>query len=555
MSVNKLAHPGVLLLALSLSATSVLAQGVGSISGTVTDSSGGVLPGAGVTLTAVTGGVGSGLTTVSNGQGAYQFTRLVPGIYIVRAELQGFRPAEQRAIEVNSDQVSRADFKLEIGTLEESVTVSGGLPLLDTSTTLKQTVITSDALQAMPNRTDVWSIARAIPGVTMNKIDVGGTEQFLNSTATVRGNATENKFAIDGMDVSWIGGNGTVATMYLDPYAAQETNFMMGAGSAENSNGGLTFNVVTRSGTNQLHGGAMYNGTFGALARARNFDSALRAQLLAGVPARVLAANPNIEPNADIQKMYDVGASLAGPVIRDKLWFSGTWHDQRFDAFRLGSYNPDGTPVINDNLMWTTTAKVTWQIANTGQLSYFHNLQYKLIGHRGGGIFADGRARNYNDKYPTVNQVKYTSPIGKSMVFDFAYSRFRADDAFGSRPEVKPGDIATFDTTTQVSEVALPTYNADDNHRDQVRTSFGWLLGKHDVKVGYEVRELRLHIAPMVDIRLARELRQWRARLGQHLPASGDCVRHDFRRRHRRTLPIPSRRTWVLHPGSLHANS
>ena len=57
-----------------------------------------------------------------------------------------------------------------------------------------------------------------------------------------------------------------IAALYLDPYAFQETNFMMGAGSAENSNGGLTFNMVTRSGTNQLHGGAMYNGTFGALA-------------------------------------------------------------------------------------------------------------------------------------------------------------------------------------------------------------------------------------------------------------------------------------------------
>ena len=103
-------------------------------------------------------------------------------------------------------------------------------------------------------------------------------------------------------------------------------------------------------------------------------------------------------------------------------------------------------------------------------MSYFHNLQYKLIGHRGGGQFPDGRARNYNDKYPTVNQVKFTSPFGSSVVSDITYSRFRADDAFGSRPEVNPGDIATNDTVTQVSEVALPTYRANDMHRDQVRS-------------------------------------------------------------------------------------
>jgi hypothetical protein len=476
----------VLVLLVLTGAAPAMAQGVGSIGGTVADTSGGVLPGVNVTLTAAAGGVGSGQTTVTNEQGAYQFTRLVPGTYVVKAELAGFRPAEQRNIQVNSDQVARADLSLEIGTLSEGVTVSGEAPLLDTSTALKQTVISRDVLEALPNRTDVWSIARVIPGVVMSKVDVGGTEQFLQSSASVRGNANENKFTIDGMDVSSLDGNATIATMYLDPYAFQETNFMMGAGTAENSNGGLTFNMVTRSGTNQMHGGAMYNGTFGALASAQNFDADLRAQLLAAVPPRALAANPNIEPNADIEKMYDVGAWLAGPVVRDRLWFAGTWHDQRYDAYNLGSYNPDGTQVINDNIMWTATAKATWQMTRSAQLSYFHNLQYKLIGHRGGGTFADGRARNYNDKYPTVNQVKYTSPIGTKMVFDATYSRFRADDAFGSRPEVKPGDIATNDTITQVSEVALPTYSANDMHRDQLRTSFSWFQGKHDIKIGYE---------------------------------------------------------------------
>ena len=184
--------------------------------------------------------------------------------------------------------------------------------------------------------------------------------------------------------------------------------------------------------------------------------------------------------------MYDAGAWLAGPVVQDKLWFAGTFHDQRLDSYKLGSYNPDGTQVIDDNTMWTTTAQGDVADDAHRQLSYFYNLQYKLIGHRGGGTFADGRARNYNDKYPTVNQVKYNSTIGTNKVFDATYSRFRADDAFGSRPEVSPGDIATNDTTTQTSEVALPTYRAIGMFRDQVRTTFSWFQGKHDIKGGYE---------------------------------------------------------------------
>ena len=486
MSSNTGCRQSALMLLCLAVASPAFAQGVGSIGGTVTDASGAVLPGVTVTLTVAEGGVGSGQTTVSNEQGAYQFTRLVPSIYIVKAELQGFRTTEQRNIQVNSDQVARADLKLEIGTLEEGVTVSGEAPLLDTSTALRQTVISKEALETLPNRTDVWSIARVIPGVIMNKVDVGGTEQFLQSSASVRGTAEENKFTIDGMDVSALDGNATIAALYLDPYAFQETNFMMGAGSAENSNGGLTFNMVTRSGTNQLRGGAMYNGTFGPLADAQNFDDEMRAQLLAGVPPRVLAANPDLEPGADIETMYDVGAWVAGPAIRDRLWFAATFHDQRLDSYKLGQYNPDGTQVIDDNKMWTMTAKATSQITRTAQLSYFHNLQYKLIGHRGGGTFADGRARNYNDKYPTVNQVKFTSSVGTKMVYDVIYSRFRADDAFGSRPEVSPGDIATFDTTTQTSEVALPTYRAIGMFRDAVRGTFSWFQGRHDIRAGYE---------------------------------------------------------------------
>ena len=85
--------------------------------------------------------------------------------------------------------MARADLHLEIGTLSEGVTVSGEAPLLDTSTALQQTVISRDVLEALPNRTDVWSIARVIPGVVMSKVDVGGTEQFLQSSASVRGRA------------------------------------------------------------------------------------------------------------------------------------------------------------------------------------------------------------------------------------------------------------------------------------------------------------------------------------------------------------------------------
>src|SRR5207244_13493831 len=107
--------------------------------------------------------------------------------YTVKAQLQGFRPAEQRDIVVNADVTARADLKLEIGTLAEGVTVSGEAPLLDTTTALKQTVLSRDVLNSLPNRFDVWSVAKVIPAVTLSKVDVGGWVAFLQSIVTVHG--------------------------------------------------------------------------------------------------------------------------------------------------------------------------------------------------------------------------------------------------------------------------------------------------------------------------------------------------------------------------------
>src|SRR5439155_2048133 len=127
----------LLLCACSLPA---MAQGVGAIGGTIADSSGAVLPGATVTLSNPLGSIGGNQSAVTDDRGAFQFLRLVPGTYTVKADLQGFRPAVQTDVVVNADATARVDLKLEIGTLEEGVTVKGESPLLDTTSALRQTV-------------------------------------------------------------------------------------------------------------------------------------------------------------------------------------------------------------------------------------------------------------------------------------------------------------------------------------------------------------------------------------------------------------------------------
>src|SRR4030095_5034795 len=257
MTMRRLVLAGIVVFSMAIwPAAPVLAQGVGAIGGTVTDSSGAVLPGVNLSLSTAQGGtLGGTQETISDARGAYQFLRLVPGTYIVKAQLAGFRTVEQRGIVVNADATARADVQMPIGQLEEGVVVSGEAPLLDTTSALKQTVLSQDILQTLPNRIDVWSITRVIPSVVASKVDVGGSESFQQSGITVHGTSNENGYYIDGMNVSSTQSSGSIAPFSLDPYAFEEANFRSGNGPAEATTGGLVFNMITRTGNNQMHCG------------------------------------------------------------------------------------------------------------------------------------------------------------------------------------------------------------------------------------------------------------------------------------------------------------
>ncbi|MCC7240415.1 MAG: TonB-dependent receptor [Acidobacteria bacterium] len=469
---------------LAVSSAPAVAQGVGAIAGTATDESGAVLPGATVTLSSP-GIIGGAQTSITDERGTYQFTRLVPGRYSVKGELQGFRPFTQENVPVNADQTSRIDLMLAIGALEEGVVVSGQAPLLDTTTVMKQTVLTRELLDSLPNRNDIWSMVRVVPGVVVSKVDVGGSEAFLSSTTSVHGTSNENGFLIDGMDVSWVNDNGNGPMLYFDPYIYEEANVQTAGGPAERSKGGVNFNQVTKTGTNQFHGGATY-AVSGRGLSSSNYSDALKTQLLATVPGAALAANPNITPNADIARMYDVGGWLGGPIVPNRLWFVVSAHDAVLDQYKLGSYDTDGSQVIDDNLLRTVGTKLSYQVSPRNQISWFYTVQKKVIGHRGGGTFADSAARNYSNKVPQINQVKWTSPISSKMVLDVSGSSMRVNDRFDPRPEVPDGAIARFDAVTQYSTVALPTYSSTPEYRYAANTSINYYTGRHDLKVGYQ---------------------------------------------------------------------
>jgi hypothetical protein len=474
------------------SALSAAAQGSGAISGVVLDEAGLLLPGVTVTLSNPTGVIGSNQETTSDGRGVYQFSLLVSGTYIVTAQLVGFSTTSQEGIIVNADVTARADLTLVIGNVEETITVTGQTPLLDTQSTLRQTVMTRDLIETLPARQDIWAMARTAPAVVMTKYDVGGSEMFAQTLAIVHGSAAaERTHMIDGMEVTWAGGEGTVIS-YFDAHAYEEVNFQTSGGSAEYGKGGPVTNMITRTGTNQFHGEYSFTGG-GSGTASNNLPAEHFNDLLAVVPARALATNPGLVPSAEMLGVYDNSMSLGGPIVQNKLWYTLTTSLVTLRQYRLGSYNIDGTRVLESNRMRNVQAKFSWQAAATSQLHFMFNFNEKRVYFRPNNTgpssdFIETDAMTSQRISSPLYQAKWTSVLRGDMLFETSASLLTGEEHGRPVPGVQPGTLPTFDAVTREHRGAVPSYLNRPSTRVSWLAGLTFLQGSHDIKVGYQLQ-------------------------------------------------------------------
>jgi hypothetical protein len=492
LSTRRLVLTSLCWIALSLPA---MAQGVGAISGVVKDASGGVLPGTTVTLSSP-GRIGGSQETVSDEQGNYQFSRLVPGSYAVGGALQGFTSVRVTGIMVSADRTSRADLVMVVGAINETITVSGTAPLLDTSSAAQQTVLSREVLDTVPTGVDIYSIARLAPAVTVSKIDVGGKEMIAQSTLYVHGSTNqENEVQMDGLSVShYSTGTGGSVNYYLDSAQAEEMNYVVGSTSAERAVGGVITNVVTKTGTNQFRFSGMYSGTSQRW-QSNNLTTELRDQLLAGVPAAALAANPNIVPGGEIALLFDSAVGVSGPIIRDHLWFFGHSKLGKSNQYKVGSYNADGTQLLSDNTLLDYLGKASWAITPRTQFHYLWTWQLKGRYHVAGGPtvtqFFDSRASAYNPSDNTINSARWTTILNQKMVIEASGITMNGQTDTLPQKDVSVGDIPRFDSITRTNTVAAATYSYNNGWRAQAQASATTTLGGHDIKTGWQMYQTR----------------------------------------------------------------
>ena len=239
-------------LAMMLASSAAFAQGggassTGSISGEIKDAQGGVLPG--VTVTATSPAQIGTLTAVSNEAGIYRFPVGSPGrISSRRSSSRASRPACATGIRITLGFNAQVNVKLNVAALQETVTVSGQSPVIDTSATRIQTNYDQQMLSSIPNARDMWSLLATTPSVTLNRVDVGGSTAGTQTTYFSYGYSGQNRPLIEGINTT----EGTAAAgFYLDYGSFEEVFIGAAANSAEMPNPGVLTQFVGKSGGNR----------------------------------------------------------------------------------------------------------------------------------------------------------------------------------------------------------------------------------------------------------------------------------------------------------------
>jgi len=304
--MKKILIPFLLTLVLVLPAAAQ--KGRGNIYGLVVDTEGNPLPGVSVTLTGLTI---APITMVSNEEGRFRFLSLEPGEnYEIKAELQGFKTSIHKGIIVNAGLNTDVKIVMEVGRLEEEITVVAAAPVVQPKKVQVTSTVTMSQIQQLPTARDPWVILQLQPGIQVDRENVGGSESGQQSSWQVRG-TTSNEWNLDGVNVTDLSAGASPG--YWDVDMFEEISISTGLIDVESRYVGTSINLVTRRGGNRVTLAGRYYLT------DEKFQNKISPQRIAelGVPGY----NRVIE-------IKDYGFNMGGPLIKDKIWWWGSWANQ-----------------------------------------------------------------------------------------------------------------------------------------------------------------------------------------------------------------------------------
>jgi hypothetical protein len=470
-----------------------------SITGTVKDTSGAVLPG--VTVEAASPVLIEKVrATATDANGRYQLVDLRPGTYTVTFSLAGFNTVKREGVALSGSAAAVVDGELRVGSLEETITVTGEAPVVDVSSTTQQRVISSETIDALPSARNYFGLARMIPGTLGGGNDVGGSLiQDVGQSVTAHGSRNvDQRVTVNGVSTMTLQAGGNIGGQTPDVGSASEVTVDTSSLSADLPTGGVRINFVPKDGGNKFANSLFFTFSDDSLQGSNYTDELKAAGLLA--PSRIVSN-------------WDINESLGGPIKRDKVWF---WFSTRYNEtenevsiYRNKNeydptkwlYEPDSSkPGVNKGYQMNNSIRVTWQatprnkIAGTYKFDKWCNCPNFISATRAPEAGRDRR-------FPRLAQehLEWTSPVTNRLLFEAVglhlYERwgnmhYRADGGSLEDPALEavlPQLIAVLEQTNPagLNYRILDAYNNTSVPSFTYRAAATYVTGSHAFKVGF----------------------------------------------------------------------
>ncbi len=465
------------------------AQGVvtASITGVVRDASGAVLPG--VTVEAASAVlIEKARVAVSDGTGRYQIINLLPGTYTVTYSLAGFSTVKRDALQLSGSAVATVDIEMRLGSLEETITVSGESPVVDVQTVKQQRVVDQETINSIPGSRMYHNLVALVPGVQAGGQNVGG----INGPAPLLiaangGNAAEGRINVDGLGVNGSSGGGSLYV--TDTANVSEVTIDITGGLGEAEVGGPVINVIPRTGGNVFSGNFFFAGANGSM-QGSNWEQSL--------------IDAGLREPGKLKKMWDLNGAFGGPIKKDKLWFfltsryqgtqryvAGMYYNKNAGNANAWTYDPDlSRQAITDGVWDNTAARTTWQATPRNKFNFFWDEQHMCRNCTGGGTATtspEAQDSSQNVDFMRAYQVSYTSPLTSRLLIEAGFGATQF--AYGNPRE----DFVSSMVRVTEQAGAIPGLTYRSNFWDQVkswtpryRASMTYVTGTHNAKVGFD---------------------------------------------------------------------
>jgi len=469
-------------------------QAPGGIAGVVKDTSGAVLPG--VTVEASSPALIEKVRSVaSDAQGQYKIVDLRPGTYTVTFTLPGFNTIKREGIELTTGFTANVSVEMPVGAVEETLTVTGASPLVDTQNVRQQKVVSSQLLEVLPTSTKgLVTVTALIPGMisATARADVGGSGSIYYSNDSNAGDGYHGKgvgkVLFDGMRLSNLELGGHTAFV-VSASAVQEITVETGGLSAESSASGITTNLIPKDGGNRF--------TFGLTGlisthgmQSDNLTDEIRARGLTTVN--------------EVKNIRDIAGNVGGPVAKDRLWFftSQRWWGNRNGIGGLFYNKTQGTPFYTPDLsrpfeIFETyeshAERLTSQVSRRNKVSFFVDYQDDCVCRGGGEFRAPEAAYKWRFHPNALYQATWNMPVTSRLLLEAGFSRTQTYYKTLSQPETA-GAIATIEASTGFQFNAQsafsygPVKKAD---RYAQRFAVSYVTGSHAFRVGMQIEEGR----------------------------------------------------------------